>query len=276
MKRKPLLTVVLAVVLAFNFTTRAFALFGIGDIVFDPSVYGEVVQQLIQMERQYLQLVQSYQMLRNQYDHLTRMAQQVPVEMRTRYRVVRTGWRRVSATDTYGTTGSWIAGINTGHGVPEGYAQATEPLSNYGPGISNIPAGQLERIKTQYGTVELADGANQSGIQTIGRLREHAPMVESVVRGLEDDSLSPDPRMNTEIAVLNKINAAHLVSIRAAQDANLLLTALAEQRVIEAKRVRDAEARAINNHIRFVSEARAVMTAQAARASRAMLDWRMP
>jgi transcription initiation factor IIE alpha subunit len=64
--------------------------------------------------------------------------------------------------------------------------------------------------------------------------------------------------------------------VRNTQDSNKLLVALAEAQVIDAKRKRDAEAQAINNHIRFMSEAKAVMDAQASGASAAMLAWRMP
>lgn len=276
MKRRPTLMVVLVAVLTISLAARVDAFLGFGDIVFDPSVYAQAVRQLIQMEQQYVQLVQSYQMLRNQYDQLTRMAQQVPVNMAVRYRAAATPWRTSSAGNTYGTTAPWIAGINTGQGVSDGYARSTEALGVYGSALANIPADQQDHIRMQYGTVELTDGANVSGLETIGQLRAHASAVESTIQGLEDDSLSGDPEMNTEVAVLNKINAAHLITVRTGQDTNKLLTALAEHQIIEAKRARDAEARAINVHIRFATEGKAVMAAQAAGASQAMLDWRMP
>ena len=82
--------------------------------------------------------------------------------------------------------------------------------------------------------------------------------------------------MNTEIAVLNKINAANVIAIRGTQDTNQILVTLAEQQIVDAKRKRDAEAQAINDHVRFVSEGKAMMAAQAAGASSAMLAWRMP
>ena len=82
--------------------------------------------------------------------------------------------------------------------------------------------------------------------------------------------------MNTEIAVLNKINAASMIALRSGQDTNQLMVALVERELIEAKRTRDAEARAFNSHIRFMTEGKAVMAAQATDASAAMLDWRMP
>jgi hypothetical protein len=256
--------------------TRALAILGVGDIVFDPSVYAQAVQQVIQLEQQYAQLVRTYQTVRGQYEQLLWMAKQVPVTMSVRYRSPAIRWRASSATNLFGTTAGWVNAINTGSGVADGYAGATERLDAYGSAWGNVPADHAARIKTSYGTVELADGAALAEIRTIGRLRAGASSRETAIQGLEDDSLSADPRMNTEIAVLNKINAANLIAVRSAQDANQLLVALAESQAVEAKRARDAEARAINQHIRFMAEGRRVLTAQAARASDAMRAWRMP
>jgi type IV secretion system protein TrbJ len=274
MKRKSKLVV--CALLGITLVRPAFAILGVGDIVFDPTNYEEAIQHLIQLEQQYTQLVQTYEVVLNQYVHMVRMAQQVPVNMAARYRALATPWRSSSATNTYGTNGGWVAGINTGAGVASGYSRATQPLADYGAALGNIPADQLDRIKTSYATVELTDGANLHGIETIGRLRANAPAVENAIQGLENDSLSSDPAMNTEIAVLNKINAANVIAIRGSQDTNKLLVALAEAQVVDSKRKRDAEAQAINNHIRFVSEGKAAMAAQAAGASAAMLAWRMP
>ncbi len=272
MKKKLALVVYLFAVL----TAPAFAIFGLGDIVFDPTNFEEAVQQLLQMEQQYAQLVQTYRMVKSQYDQMLFMARQVPVNMAARYRAIATPWRNSSASSTYGNTSGWIASINTGTGVVDGYARATQRLADYGGAFSNIPAEHLERVKTGYATVELTDGANKSAIETIGRLRANAPAVATAIQGLEDDALSSDPNMNTEIAVLNKINAANVISMRGTQDTNQVLVTLAEQQIIEAKRKRDAEAQAINDHVRFVAQGRDYLNAQAAGASAAMLAWRMP
>ena len=266
--------VLIAVVLSL--ATRAEAILGIGDIVFDPSVYAQAVQQLLQLERQYAQLVQSYQVLKSQYEHLQRMAQRVPVDMSRRYRAPATLWRSSSASNTYGTTGRWLTTLNSGTDVANGYAEATEPLATYGAALGTMSADQADHVKRAYGTVELTDGATRTALETVGRLRANASITDATIQRLEDDSLSPDPAMNTEIAVLNKVNAASLVSVRTGQDTNKLLVALAEAEAVAAKRTRDAEARAITQHVRFLSEGKALLTAQASGASRAMLDWRMP
>ena len=57
--------------------------------------------------------------------------------------------------------------------------------------------------------------------------------------------------MNTEIAVLNKINAAGVIGLRNTQDANKLLAAITEEQILQAKRNRDAEAHAFGRTYPF-------------------------
>lgn len=105
-------------------TPAAFAILGLGAIVFDPTNFGKLVEQLTQMERQYTQLVQTYQMVTAQYNQMIWMAKMVPANLRVHYRAMVTPWRNSTATNTYGTTAGWIAAINTGNDVPGGYRQA--------------------------------------------------------------------------------------------------------------------------------------------------------
>ena len=267
---------VIAVLSAAVSVPAAFAILGLGDIVFDPSNFGKLVEQLVQMERQNTQMVQTYQMVTAQYNQMIWMAKMVPANLRAHYRALNTPWRNSSATNTYGSTGGWIAAINTGNGVPGGYQQAIQQLNAYGAALSEIPADQIDRIRSSYATVELTDGANQNGMDLVGRLRWNAPEIESAIQSLEDDSLSTDPDLNTEVSVLNKINAANLIALRNTQDTNKLLVALTEQQIIDAKRKRDAEATAINSHIQFMAQEQSVLRAQTGDPSARMLAYRIP
>ena len=150
MKKKQAFKLFLLIVLCVSLTTRGFAILGLGDVVFDPTNYAEAIRQLWQMEQEYAQLVASYQMIRNQYNQLVWMGQQVPVNMAARYRALATPWQNSAASNTYGTTGGWITGINTGQGVAAGYSQATEPLHTYAAALANIPADQLDRFELNY------------------------------------------------------------------------------------------------------------------------------
>jgi hypothetical protein len=233
-----------------------------GSIVFDPSVFGKVAAQLIEMGQQLDQMIKTYDMVTNQYNQMLFMAKRIPVAMATRYRAIATPWKYPSATNTYGTTGGWMGAIMTGVNATAGYLNSVERLLVYGPAFANIPADQRERVMKHYATVELTDGANQHGLEAIGSLRKNAPAVELAIQGLEDDSLSSDPNYNTEIGVLNKINAATVIAIRNGQDTNKLLVALTEQQVIEAKRKRDAETEAINNHIQMMGQGKTILDDQ--------------
>ncbi len=272
-KRRVVATAVLCTTLLAS-TTEAFL--GIGDIVFDPSVFAQAVEQVVRLERQYAQLVQSYQMLRQQYEQMRWNALRVPVDMSNRYRALATPWATPKAGNVSGTTGAWNTASATGVGVENAFRDATQTLRPYDSALALVPADQRRYVQTSYGTVELTEGVTQGALQTIGRLRANALGVQDAVARLEADTLSSDPEMNTAVAVLNKMSAAGVIALRSAQDTNALLIALAEQEAVEAKRMHDAEARAINHHIRFVAQARPVLAAQSAGTTDAMRTWRMP
>jgi len=268
--------IISSLILLLTATSAAFAVFGVGDVVYDPAAVANLIKQFHQMEQEYSQLVATYQTVRSQYSQMIFMAKMVPTELRARYRTLATPWRSSAATDTYGTTASWIAAINSGLGVQSGYQQAIQRLNAYGGVFSHIPTEQLDRVKVNYATVELTDGANQNAIDLLGRLRANAPQMATAIQNLETDTLSSDPNLNSEIAVLNKINAANLVGLRNGQDTNDLLVALAEQGIVDAKRKRDAEASGINEHIRFIGEEENILRAQTGDPSARMLAYRMP
>jgi hypothetical protein len=93
MESKMKRTLVVCALLGASLAAPVFAIFGVGDIVFDPSNFEEAVQQLLEMQQQYAQLVQSNQMLRNQYNQMLWMAKQVPVIMAACYRAIATPWQ---------------------------------------------------------------------------------------------------------------------------------------------------------------------------------------
>jgi hypothetical protein len=105
------------------------------------------------------------------------------------------------------------------------------------------------RVKSQYASVELADGANTTAMAAIGSIRGNAQNVQTQIANLEQDSLSADPNLNTEVSVLNKINAAGVLTLRTLQDSNKLLASLLEQQTIIAKQQREATTNAINTDI---------------------------
>ena len=66
---------------------------------------------------------------------------------------------------------------------------------------------------------------------------------------LENDSFSNDSDLNSEVSVLNKINAASMLSLRSVQDSNKLLASLLEQQIVASKQQREMTTNSIDADI---------------------------
>ena len=88
-----------------------------------------------------------------------------------------------------------------------------------------------------------------NAMATIGSIRGSAQDVQTQIGNLEQDSFSSDSGLNTEVSVLNKINAAGVLTLRTLQDSNKLLASLLEQQTILAKQQREATTNTINADI---------------------------
>jgi hypothetical protein len=237
----------IALVVAALGVGSASAQFGSG-IVYDPTNYHNAVLRYLQLQQQLMQLQQTYTRVLAHYNLALQMARNIQ-NMPARYHALFSEWRKGSAHDTFRNTGGWISEMNTG-AVSGGYQAATTQLSPYSPAyLSSMDPSELSRVRSQYASVELADGANLTAIETIGAIRNNASNLEARMNNLENDSLSSDPELNSEVSVLNKINAVDMLTLRSVQDSNKLLVSLLEQQVIAAKQQRETTTNAIDTDI---------------------------
>lgn len=228
----------------------ASAQFGFG-IVYDPTNYSNALLRYFQLQQQLLQLQNSYTQLVAQYNLAVQMAKSLQ-NMPSRYQAQFSQWRNTAAQNTYGNTGTWVSGANSGQfgTVSSGYQQATAQLQQYNPSdLSSMTAEELDRVKSQYASVELSDGASTTALASIGAIRGGASAVQNQISNLENDSLSANSTLNTELAVLNKINVSGVLTLRTLQDSNKLLASLLEEQTVLAKQQRDATANTINTDI---------------------------
>jgi hypothetical protein len=251
-----------------------YAQFGFGVTVFDPTNWGELVRQLTQMQQEYTQLVKTYGMVTNQYNQM--VVNSKMITSKTRWKALLTPWTFPTATNTYGTTGGWISALNTGAGALGGYKQAVTPLQTYGSVWGSIEGSQQDQIGRNYATVELSDGATVNALNQLGDIRNNSRMVENAIDSLETDSLSDSDTLNTEVGVLNKVNAASIIGIRNSQDTNKLLASMLDHQMIEAKTRRDAETQSINNDIALRQMAPVVDTQHLSGATAVLTTYRLP
>jgi hypothetical protein len=220
-----------------------------GGIVYDPTNYQNAVLRYLQLQQHLAELQKTYAQIVTAYNLALQMSRNLQ-NMPARYRAQFSSWQKVTALDAYGNTAGWISGANSGLNVPQGYQTATTRLGLYDQAtLSSMADDELLRVESQYASVELADGANTNALSTIGAIRGNSAALESRISNLQEDSLSPEADLNSEVEVLNKINATNVLTLRSVQGSNKLLTSLLEQQTIAAKQQREAAANAINSEI---------------------------
>ncbi|MGB2666876.1 MAG: hypothetical protein WAK48_22920 [Candidatus Acidiferrum sp.] len=252
MKRFPMkgvATLVVATVLLLPIVSQA----QFGGIVYDPTNYANALLRYNQLVQQLAQLRQTYQQVLNQYNLALQMARNLE-NMPARYRATFSQWRNFTATDLYGNTAGWVGAANGAgaQSVSPAYQQATIPLLTYSQvDLNAINPTDAGNLRSAYASLELTDGANVSALTTVGNIRGNAQTVQQQIANLEQDSLSADPSLNTEVSVLNKINASNVLTLRTLQDANNLRLAALEQQVLQAKQQRDSDAANLNYAIQM-------------------------
>src|ERR1700675_1000758 len=163
----------------------ASAQFGFG-IVYDPTNYANALLRYAELQQQLVQLKNSYTQLVQQYNLAVQMARNLQ-NMPARYRAQFSQWRNVVAPNTYGNTATWVNGMNTGlpNTVNTGYQLATTPLLQYnGQVLSGMTPDDLNRVKSQYASVELSDGANVTAMAAIGAIRDNAQTTQNKITNL--------------------------------------------------------------------------------------------
>src|SRR6266481_3443368 len=244
-KRSAVIAVVIALLLV---PAASQAQFGFGVIAYDPTNYANAVLRYSQLVQQLAQLRQTYQQVLNQYNLALQMSRNVQ-NMPARYRATFSQWRTFTANDLYGNTRGWVGSAN-GSGpqtVSPAYQQATIPLLAYSQADLNaINPADARNLKSVYASLQLADGANVSALTTVGNVRANAQTVQQQIANLEQDSLSGDASLNSEVSIMNKINASNVLTLRTLQDANNLRVAALEQQVLQAKQQRDIDTANLN------------------------------
>jgi hypothetical protein len=85
-----------------------------------------------------------------------------------------------------------------------------------------------------------------------------------------------DGGLNSEVAVLNKINATNVLTLRSIQDSNKLLASLLEQQTISAKQQREMTTNAINSEISRQASLSANLTQVTGTLTNSLQNFRMP
>ena len=269
--RKKILLSLLALSLCVDSASAQF-----GGVVYDPTNYHNALLRYFQLQQHLAQLQKTYTQVVTAYNLALQMSRNLH-NMPARYRAQFSNWRNVTATNTYGNTSGWLGGVNADLNAVNGYLRATTQLGFYNPSaLLSMPEQEQARVKSQYASVELADGANMNALSTIGAIRGNAVALETRIHNLEQDSFSDEADLNSEVEVLNKINATNVLTLRSVQDSNKLLASLLEQQTIAAKQQREGTTNAINTEIGRQASLSANLTQMTGTLTDSLQNFRMP
>jgi hypothetical protein len=270
--RRKILAVLFVTVLCVG---TASAQFGSG-IVYDPTNYHNALLRYFQLQQHLAQLQKTYTQIATAYNLALQMSRNLH-NMPARYRAQFSNWRNVTASNTYGNTSGWLGGVNADLNTASGYLHATTQLGVYNQlALNGMPDFEQARVKSQYASVELADGANMNALSTIGAIRGNAAVLEARINNLEQDSFSDEEGLNSEVEVLNKINATNVLTLRSIQDSNKLLASLLEQQTIAAKQQREATTNSINAEISRQSSLSTNLNQVTGTLTNSLQNFRMP
>lgn len=209
-----------------------------------------------------------------EYDRLQRMAARLSTQTDLRkYATLNAPSRRSPLADADGLVRALEYGDPTG----AAYARAARPRQSLAAAGNLNPAGR-DVLERELATLDIADSALIAGVHQTGSFRAGSDRERQTLDELETDVLNPSANHGTA-AVLDTISAAALIEARQKQARVRLLTSIAEQLLVDDKRVRDADAATLNmqlNRLKAQGDSEEGGDALLAVAADDLRTWRQP
>lgn len=199
----------------------------------------------------FVEVFLSHLELVRQLEHLRAQAQRLADWRLQRYRTPALPWA-LHRPEAALFAGPYLEALNAGR--RDLLEAMLDPLRAADAALDRMAPDVRRRTITQAASVELADHVAGLAVEELGALRDRAEAMTDAIHDLERDAVATDDDAHTQIAVLNKINAANVVGLRAQQNTNQLLLALTEQLLADAKRQRDAYIQTLNSRLVVAEE----------------------
>ena len=200
-------------------------------------VYDDAVWYQTALE--FLQIIEQFRFMLGQ-------AKRLPFDMVARYRALTPPW------PLHDLPGSWLyaqpvlGALNVGDPGGGRYRQVVDLLDVPSDVLARMPRELQRRLGTTYATIEMADSVAARGVDQAGTVRANGKLILQTIQNMETDAAAPADSFQTQTAILNKINTASVLGLRIGEQGNQFLLDTLEQLLVENKRKRDSEVKAMN------------------------------
>jgi hypothetical protein len=214
--------------------TPAFALFGIGDIVFDPTSYGSLVSQLTTLQTQ-------YNMLKNNITHFS-LKQQWQTTLHT--------LENVNVANMFGETAGIRIALNTNSPGTSITAWKVATVSMNGSAPSYLASQPLGSSRTsQLAMIETSDAISPDCLTAVGQYRSGRTENATANTSLLSQQFDGSDSTNSEVEQLNLLNAAEAQKLSEMQAQGALHSCLAAQMTLANMERRNAAVEDLNTAV---------------------------
>jgi len=220
--------------------TPSFALFGIGDIVFDPTSYASLVSQLTTLQTQ-------YNMLKNNITHFS-----VKQQWQTTLHALET----VNVANMFGETAGMSIALNTNSPSASSTAWKAATVTMSGNAPTYLATQTLGSSRaSQLALIETSDAVSPDCLTAVRQYRTARSENATADSSLLSQQFDGSDSTNSEVQQLNLLNAAEAQKMAETQSQGTLQACLASQMMLANMERRNAQVEDLNTAV-FVQQQR--------------------
>ena len=228
--------------------TPSFALFGIGDIVFDPTSYGSLVQQLTTLQMQ-------YNTVKNNLTHFS---------FKQQWQTTLHALENVNVANMFGETAGMSIALNTNSPSASSAAWKTATITMNGSAPSYLAGQSLGNARmSQLAMIETADSVSPDCLTAVGQYRAARSENATANSSLLSEQFDGGNSTNSEVQQLNLLNASEAQRLSEMQSQGTLHACLASQMTVANMERRNAAVEDMNTAV-FVQQQRSANDTSAA------------
>lgn len=212
--------------------TPSFAIFGIGDIVFDPTSYASLISQLTTLENQYTSF-------KNNVKNFS---------LKTQWHTALNGMKNVQVANRYGETNGMTTALDENSTTAATTAWTNSSVA-YSPNLNlyleNETPGNSDKL-SQLAVVETSDTVSPDCLNAVGAYRAARAASATANSSLQANQLDGTSDTNSEVQQLNLVNASQAQQLNEQQAQGALHACIAQQMTVQNMQQRSAAAHDLN------------------------------